>query len=639
MEHLKHFRLSCNHIPSGSQDIEDENLKTKPNSIYWWLPAIACLVIPHSLFTQNPDTVLWIDEIAIADHSLIGAESDTIPIDELTATTYSASELLRSRHNIYFRNFGPGSSSTVSMFGSRSNEVALVWNGIKIANPMLGVNDFSMIPLAGLSSLRIARTGTSTIFGAGSGAGAIILGQEIPTQDSSFSLTAGWSTLHEIKLSGGMTHIGKGWKSRTTIGGMTARNDYRYTTLDGDHESLPHARNQYLNGTHHSEFELRPHQKLSLSLWAHHQFREIPPTLTEVRSEADQSDQFLRTVLQYKHLGNRHNWHIKAYYGHQQQTYRNPRINLHASHIFDNIQLRMDNQWQPLHQVDIKYGLQNNYSISRSDNYQDNKSQNRIAAYTQLRYAFPSFPAEFIVLLQPEWVSEPLPGWTTEVKFRYRHPKTGWWTLFANKNIVWPTLNDLYWVPGGNPELQPEQNKVAGIIWKNDWPSNLHHTLSFYYKDSDAWIQWIPGDLGFWSPVNVSAGRSYGVNLEIKKSWAQLEVNSGYQYVRTLIRDHGNRQAIYSPEHMWTFGGNLRINDHWSLRMDGEYTSTRYVTRDHSQSLDPYFLCHSTIHYSPGQQVWSIGFRVYNMLNTSFQGIINRPMPGRQFQIITKINF
>src|SRR5690606_27278953 len=210
-----------------------------------------------------------------------------------------------------------------------SNEVALIWNGIKVANPMLGVNDYSLISPTSLTSLHIARVGTSTIYAAGSSAGAIILGQEIEPGNKSVSLSAGWSTLRELKIAGAYNQSGGLWQSRTSIDGATGPNNFPYSASSGKTERLPHASHRYFKASHHSDLRPWNHQILSFSVWARAISRDIPPPLSEARSEASQSDRFIRSVFQYQTLQSRHKLHLNAYYGYQGQSYKNPLINLH----------------------------------------------------------------------------------------------------------------------------------------------------------------------------------------------------------------------------------------------------------------------------------------------------------------------
>src|SRR5690606_21608503 len=114
----------------------------------------------------------------------------------------------------------------------------------------------------------------------------------------------------------------------------------------------------------------------------------------------------------------------------------------------------------------------------------------------------------------------------------------GIWKVFILQNIVWPTLNDLYWTPGGNPELQQEQNKMAGLSWERRWPFRLTHSLTFYWKWGKNWIQWIPTELGFWRPFNTLEGQNLGIRMELSHKWGtELEVKGGYQYVKSTTSD------------------------------------------------------------------------------------------------------
>jgi len=603
--------------------------------------ALAGLLIWQThLYAQHADTTVWIDEISVSARSLIETETDTIDVTDPINRISTLTDLLRNRSNIYFRDFGPGSSSTISMFGSKSNEVALIWNGIQVANPMLGVNDYSMISTADLTSLRVARVGSSTVYGSGSGAGAILLDQGIGQSVYPLTVSAGWSSINQLAGAADYTRSEGKWKSRTSVSGQTSKNNYRYTNLTGKKEKLLHAQSHFLNASHHSEFHTDSTQYWAMSIWARKQYREIPPLLTESRSEAEQSDAFVRSVVQYRYLQPRHRLHIKAYYGFQSQHYQNPLIRLNAHHRFQNAQLRMDNEWQPVHKIYLRYGLRNNYFNSRSDNYRDRQMQNRISVYAQAQYDLSVLPLELILLGQPEWVSGQEVGWTTEIKMQYHHSQWGRWMIFANTNIVWPTLNDLYWTPGGNPDLLPEQNRLGGLTWNKNWAKNLRSNMTLYYRRANNWIQWLPGDPGFWSPVNAYKGRSFGVNAELQKDFNKyFQVKGGYQFVRTFVLDESDvhYQAIYTPKHMWSIHGSYNVNKQWELRLFGEFTSTRYVTMDHSVLLEPYFLGHAAIIYYAKNLPWTIGVQVRNLFDVDYQGIKNRPMPGRQFELNTHI--
>lgn len=593
-----------------------------------------------SVLAQNPDTILWLEEIAITGQPSLIQEADTIALDKRIHLMKPISELLRLNGNIYSNNFGPGSSSTLSVSGGKSSEVALVWNGIQLSNPMLGVNDYSMISTVDFSSLRVAGMDASSIYGAGSVAGAILMDQQIEYDQHPFEFSGGWSTLNQFKATARYSDSGGWWKSNTTISAQRSKNNFLYTDLNGGRSRLPHAQSEYINANHHSRFQNSRDRYWTVSVWTRKHNREIPPTLTEVQSRASQSDDFFRSTIQYAHRQPKHWMNFKGYFGHQDQEYKNPLIRLHARHRFQNGQFRMDNQWQWADAILLKYGVAENYFTSRSDNYTSRKEQNRFSLYGQLQYTLQNIPLSFSLFTKPEWVTGQQTGWTYKVKIKYKNASLGQLALYGGENIVWPTLNDLYWNPGGNPDLVPEQNWMAGISWDKIWVSDFHSGLTVFHRYAKNWIQWIPVSQGLWKPENAKRGQSFGVKSHIARNInKKVSTKVQYQYIRTFLPGDSprNLQTVYTPRHMGVVQLNYEINKNWFIHTSGTYTSTRYVTRDHSFSLAPYMLWNGDLTYESNNKRWLLAIQLHNILNKDYNGIQNRPMPGRQIEIITRL--
>lgn len=75
-------------------------------------------------------------------------------------------------------------------------------------------------------------------------------------------------------------------------------------------------------------------------------------------------------------------------------------------------------------------------------------------------------------------------------------------------NYRFPSMNDLYWRPGGNPDVKPEDGYSydAAIGYKNDLTSwmILNAEASGYLMHIDNWILWLPkdGNQWIWTPQN-----------------------------------------------------------------------------------------------------------------------------------------
>lgn len=607
-----------------------------------WIFGVALWLLPAVSTGQETaaDTSVWLSPLSVVSSYPILTGTDTISL----RNTYSQSlaEILRTRHNVYFKDYGPGSSSTISMNGGKANEVLLLWDGIPVSNPMLGVNDFSMITGSDQYRLRVADVSSSSVLGAGAIAGAILLDPADIQKNSRLTASLGGSTMNQIQgqlsYSGGTDR----YRHHTSVAGLKAKNDFRYQKTNGDETRMPHARTSYWDARHHSRLRLSDRTSISGSIWGREQFREIPPTLTQARSRAIQDDRFLRNVITLRHSGPFHIIHLKGYYGIQDQLYEDPDIKLSARHRFQNAQIKLDNQWLLSSRFSVKYGLHENYYTSRSDNYDEVKQQHRISGYAQVNRGNANHSQEWSLLLKPEKVSGQTADWTGSFQWHLRMPRLGQWTLHTSRNISWPTLNDLYWDPGGNPDLKPEKNWWVGVNHSRKWQQGIKSEIKIYHRRAENWIQWIPSRGGIWRPENHHKARIYGLNAMISKSFGtRVSLTGRYQMVRTFFPDRSpdKLQAIYTPVHMGTAVLLYHISPSLSAELYGEYTSARYTLQDHSERLDPYFLLHPGLSYRSKSAPWQLRISLKNLLNKQYQGIKNRPMPGRIIEINTQYQF
>lgn len=578
-------------------------------------------------------------EVTISDSRphLTGIDSIRPDILPLSA---SLAEVLRSHGNIYIKDYGPGSSATISMNGGKANEVSLIWDGITVSNPMLGLNDFSLISTGSEYQIQVADMTSSSVLGSGAIAGAVLMDPVWDKKPFSTSVDLGASSLN---MAGGRLHVDVNQSThqhQTTFSGQSTKNNFKYKDRFGHSKKLEHAQNHYVDGRHHSRFILHPKTILSASAWGRSQFREIPPTLTEVTSQATQKDEFIRTVLTLQHSEENHIFNSKIYYGFQDQNYIDPNIRLDARHKFQNLQLKIDNHWHISPSLVFKYGLHENYFTSRSDNYAQIHKQNRFSTYGQVQWDL-NQKIKLAALVRPEWVSSQSGKWAANIHGEfYRTPREKW-TLHLNHNIAWPTLNDLYWEPGGNPSLLPEENWWTGISIEKSWFHNFSVQVKGYHRRSKNWIQWLPEKGGIWIPGNHRSARIYGTHLNIDYSPVSfLTTKFRYHFVRVFFPEYSQEklQAIYTPAHHATAVAHVNIRPYLLLGVQSEYTSTRYVLQDHSDSLNPYFLISGHVKYVYSNR-WNISLSLLNALNTQYQGIKNRPMPGRIIELNTQYKF
>ena len=103
-----------------------------------------------------------------------------------------------------------------------------------------------------------------------------------------------------------------------------------------------------------------------------------------------------------------------------------------------------------------------------------------------------------------------------------------------------PTLNDLYWNPGGNENLKGEDGKTIDFDI-NYLYDNVNFNLDFrtglYYSKVNDWIQWVPTNYRYWMPRNVSEVLARGAEMHLKMNYRYalwtFSLSGNYVYSHT----------------------------------------------------------------------------------------------------------
>jgi iron complex outermembrane receptor protein len=234
--------------------------------------------------------------------------------------------------------------------------------------------------------------------------------------------------------------------------------------------------------------------------------------------------------------------------------------------------------------------------------------------------------------------------------------------LHLSRNFHQPGLNDLYWLPGGNPDLKPEDGYSADLSYEmksEGKKSALSGQITGFASLVDNWIVWQPSASGayFWEAGNLRKVFARGVELTAsgKINWANgvaLYARGNYSYAATSnidalpsVDESRGKQLIYIPKHKANLFAELDIRDYY-LKINAPFTSKRYTSSNNVESafekvLNPYWLVNltvgRTINFKPVQA--DLSFTVENLANTDYMAILWRPMPGRYYSLTAQIQF
>ena len=125
-------------------------------------------------------------------------------------------DLLSLNTPIAFKNYGPGQLATVAFRGTSASHTAVLWNGININQPNLGLTDFSTLPVAGFDRLSVQYGSSASVVGSGAVGGSILLGSSADWQRT-FSVTLGqqFASFQNNQTQAGVryaTALGQNWK-------------------------------------------------------------------------------------------------------------------------------------------------------------------------------------------------------------------------------------------------------------------------------------------------------------------------------------------------------------------------------------------------------------------------------------------
>ncbi len=226
----------------------------------------------------------------------------------------------------------------------------------------------------------------------------------------------------------------------------------------------------------------------------------------------------------------------------------------------------------------------------------------------------------------------------------------------VSRNYHLPTLNDLYWNPGGNEDLNPEDGLEAewGISYTKSFNENfrIEADLSIFASKITDWIQWVPSEYGYWSPENVNEVFVRGLEPSLGFSGSNgsftYKFLVQYTYTRTTnesehakSKGFSGRQLIYIPVHSgsgFIYGSYHGYFMNWTLSYVGERNTSLNPDTDHYSTLPSYMLNNLAIgkKFYWKRTLLDLRFSVNNIFNENYQAILWRAMPGRNYEVVLK---
>ncbi|MEX2639454.1 MAG: TonB-dependent receptor plug domain-containing protein, partial [Balneolales bacterium] len=614
-------------------------------------PARGLTQDPHA--SQPGDTIIILDEILIESTRIYEPVRyqpvDVQVVDSLHLAmdrTMPLSVILARYTSLYIRDNGPGGMASLSQRGLSPGQTQVLWEGFPLNSLSLGMADLSLIPAGLFGSVEVSPGTPSSAFGGGSLGGTVYLSSSRPQQPGmEVQQSAGAFGTYQSLVGG---RYGKGrWSVSMQALYRRADNDFSYENrANGLNENRRN--NAGRGGQLMGNFGYRlQNVRIYSTVWFSDREEQIPGSILTGSSEARQSDRSVRFLTGLETSVDGWNLSLRSLIDRDVFHYVDPPANTDSHFQTGRWLVNLDITRPSPGAVVWKGGLSGGLEMVNTGNYSDKYRRNSLGLRLDpvIRLAGGSLrvtpTARLDAYTDFGGIFSPSLGINWKVAGEHLHLKG-----MISRDFNPPTFNDLYWVPGGNPGLEPERSLKGegGFIYLPAVPLIESVNMTGYRIWLDDGIYWFPSGDGVWSPANVEKVDAYGMESRINLRWqvrsAVFRWILGADYRKAEIArmrfpgdQAAGRQMRYVPA--WSTRSTLSINlDPVALNAAYRRTGRRYITEDHSSGLDPFQVLDLSMNYKRDflQASWQIRLAANNILDERYEIIQWYPMPGRHLE-------
>ena len=628
------------------------------------------------------DTVQVVSQrIEHANEASAGARVTRIDPEIMHANrTRSLAELLTDYTAIYIKSLGMGALSTASFRGASASQTRVNWNGINITPPMSGTFDFSQIPVFFTDNINLYYGSSHVKNGTGAIGGSVNLYTDADWKEGVSGKALGEYGSYGTYTAGGQVNVsGKRAGSKTRLYYQHSDNDYTYLnkvlTNTPFREKRQDARYSQFGAMQEGYFRLSRYTRLTTIAWYQEGERQLPQPLGVVNTSHEKQREInFRGYAGLDFVQGIHSLHVKAAGLYYRQTYDktydgrlfDPQGSKNSSKTLQGI---ADYSCSPLEDLVLNTTLTYSHDLIEVSSYIDIDS----SKYTldDVEYAIPEVEPPFdhrrnVLSWQASALWNPLEWMMVNGQYMFERNderNVSTWSAGVVFNLLkkelqvkgsmaynyrFPSMNDLYWRPGGNPKVKPEEGySYDGSV---SYRKKLNKYLSLdaevagYLMYIDNWILWLPkdGNQWIWTPQNKRNVLSNGVEAYGKMTFesgdfrASVSGNYSWSQSRTRKKQHADdgsymKQIPYVPRFKW----NVRVAADYRgafFSWQVTYIGRRFTTTDQEYSTDPYsvhnLLAGYRYTFRNGMSV-TPQLRVDNLFDTYYESTQYYPMPLR----------
>lgn len=585
--------------------------------------------------------------------SHIGKKTDVS--DSLLMAQYkfnSLGDFLSGNSNVFIKNYGAGALSTTSMRGGNAAQTALLWNGFNLQNTMLGQVDLSLLPNFLFDNVTVEYGGSSSVWGSGAVGGSIQLSsKQLFNQGLSTTFNLGGNSTGGKNSSAKLIISKKKFISSTKLFFNLSSNQFNYRDPNDSSGKILSAKNNSFSTQgllQEFKFLIKTNQSLQLSAWLQSSTRQLPANDYQSSSSGNQADEAYRFTGEWRYYHGKFTNVIKSCFFQDKIDYFDFAQAYNSTSVTRTFMFESENYFRWYKNQEINLSLNALSSSANSGNYINKKEMNRLSLLLGNQSNFLKNKLITSASLRLEYYTPTRLPVTGNLAFdflliQHLHLKGSLAKVYRQ-----PSLNEMYWQPGGNPDLKAEQGYSADgeIVYARHLKElTWSISLSAFNRMMNNWIAWLPGSNGNPSPVNIQSVWSRGTETEWKMDYRYRKLRMGLLFrtsyvlstVNSTSQENDNsvgKQLIYTPRYLVNTTGYAGFKNS-SFFIFHNYTGYRFVTSDNLSWVDPYHTISVKFNYEVKfkKSHLNVFLACNNLLNENYVIIANKPMPLRYYEI------
>jgi len=586
----------------------------------------------------------------------------------VSRSTSDIGRLLQYSSPVVIKRFGTDGLSSLSIRGMSGIHTSVIWNGIELNSPMNGQSDFTLLPVFAIDRINVKPGGANLSEIKGTIGGSVIISSDemIENGISSKCFLGGGAY---GKNTGGISFSAGNGKieSTTRLWFRNAMNNFSFVNKNapGGPQTLHRVNaSSHMRGMMQDVSVAGKRQRLSAHLWVSDASRQLPSAVTTVQQNLgeEQQDRSLRAVLNYRYHGEYLKTDLTSGYINELNIYDFPPDPLHSNNRSETYTLKSSFRLPSLGRLRFTINLGD--ELQKATCISIDKTQvNKVSSVRNMLSASAitdiSINDRLMLQLQLRDIivsdEKTVPEFTLGASFKT--DRKGQDIIKANisRNVKYPSLNDLFWSPGGNPGLKPEVSKGGEIAFSHssERDNAIYSDFSIALFDSQVTdlIQWAQGSSSYWEAKNLRSVNTGGAEISATTFYnpgnTRLKLLTSYALTRSVktSSDGANdasvgSQLIYIPAHVINavFTGEY---GRFRLQSSLMYNSRRYTVSDNSDYLKGYLLndISAGLFLKTKNTKFNIDISVDNLFNAVYESTECYPMPLRTFMIDILLTF